>query len=68
MQCKDRDAGQRDPKEDWDGGLCRARREDQLKQRTGITQSLLQRPERTVTAPDDECNTLYRQRRQGRSK
>jgi len=59
MQCEDRDAAQRDRKEDWDNGLRRARRKDELKQRTGITKSLLQGSERTVTAPDDECSTLH---------
>jgi hypothetical protein len=67
-QGQHRDAAQRDHKEDWDRGLGRARGEDQLKQRTGITHSLLQRSQWTVPAPDEESSALHRQRRQSGAK
>ena len=67
-QGEDRDAAERDGKQNWDRGLGCARREQQLEQRIGITQSVLQGSERTVTAPYEQRNTLRRQGHQRRTK
>jgi hypothetical protein len=60
MSCdQGEDTDQRQSRQHWDGGLGRPRRQYELEQRDRIAQSSLKRPERTVSAPQENSKALH---------